>query len=153
MQKRIVPQAVSDRSAEPGWLDMTSVSVEITSEDPEHPIEHALLGTGKGWRAGEPGVQRVRLLFDPPQDLRRIHVSFIEDAAERTQEFVLRWSSAESEPREIVRQQWNFSPSGATHETEDYEVNLSGATWLELVIDPDRNRGGAYATLARLQLR
>src|SRR5438552_9305056 len=45
--------------------------------------------------------------------------------AARTQEFVLRWRS-EDDPgfREIVRQQWNFSPPQTTREIEDYQVDL-----------------------------
>jgi hypothetical protein len=40
--------------------------------------------------------------------------------ATRTQEFVLRWSRDTGHSfREIVRQQWNFSPSGGTREVED----------------------------------
>ena len=38
---------------------------------------------------------------------------------------------------EVVRQQWNFSPHGTTEEIEDYTVDLSGVTVLELRIDPD----------------
>jgi hypothetical protein len=45
--------------------------------------------------------------------------------------------------REIVRQQWNFSPPGTTREIEDYQVELSEVTVLELVIVPDKTRGAA----------
>jgi hypothetical protein len=38
----------------------------------------------------------------------------------------LRWSSAAvAPPKEIVRQQWNFSPSGSTTEVEDYSIPAS----------------------------
>ena len=40
-----------------------------------------------------------------------------------------------SELKEVVRQQWSFSPQGSTEEIEDYPVNLSGITTLELRID------------------
>ena len=39
--------------------------------------------------------------------------------------------------REIVRQQWNFSPQGSTSEIEDYGVGLPGVSALELTITPD----------------
>src|SRR5207244_6980753 len=38
--------------------------------------------------------------------------------------------------REIVRQQWNFSPPKTIREMEEYQVELSDVTILELVIVP-----------------
>ena len=95
MRKRIIgpgPREVA--AAEPVWLDLEHLAqVEITSEDVDHPIESALIpGTGLGWRAAQPGEQTIRLLFDEPLRLRRIHLVFYEGELERTQEFVLRWS-------------------------------------------------------------
>ena len=90
--------------------------VEVTSEDDAHPIESALLpGRASGWRAAGPGKQTIRLLFNHPQRLRRIWINFLEPGTERTQEYVLRWSPDSGQSfREIVRQQWNFSPQGTT---------------------------------------
>jgi hypothetical protein len=82
-----------------------------------------------GWRAAEPGIQTIRLIFDEPQKLRRILVVFEETETKRTQEFTLRWSPDRgSSFREIVRQQWNFGSPDATRETEDYAVDLSNVT-------------------------
>jgi hypothetical protein len=139
------------------WLNLEDLvaEVEITSEAAEHPVESALAAgrRGAGWRAGQPGKQMLRLLFSQPQTLHRIHLEFIETSRERTQEHALRWSSDGGRTfREIVRQQWNFSPNGATEETEDYRVALAGATLLELVIVPDISGGDAVATLSRLCL-
>jgi hypothetical protein len=54
--------------------------VEVTSEDAAHPIESALIpSAGSGWRAGRPGQQTVRLLFDEPQKVARIRLLFQED--------------------------------------------------------------------------
>lgn len=64
------------------------------------------------------------------------------------QEFTLRWSSVSGGQKEIVRQQWNFSPAGSTSEVEDYEVNLDDVSVLELVIKPDLLHQEAPATLA-----
>jgi hypothetical protein len=128
--------------------------VEITSEDAAHPIECAVLpGRSSGWRASEPGAQTIRLLFAHPQRLRRILIEFVEPVTERIQEFVMRWSQDGGQSyREILRQQWNFSPQGATHEKEDYRFDLSSVTVLELIIIPDINGGDAYASLAQLRL-
>ena len=54
--------------------------------------------------------------------------------------------------REIVRQQWNFSPPNTIREIEEYQVELSDVTVLELVIVPDRSRGVAHASLKSLRL-
>jgi len=156
MRKRIIGQGPGEAAAaEAGWLDIERLAeAEITSEEPDHPIEAALVpGTGPGWRAAEPGEQTIRLLFDEPLRLRRIRLVFQEDEQERTQEFVLRWSPDGGRSyREIVRQQYNFSPPEATREVEDYNVELDGVTALEVKIIPDISGGSARASLAQLRL-
>jgi len=156
MRKRIIghgPGKVA--AAEPGWLDLEHLAqVEITSEDVDHPIESALIpGTGSGWRAAQPGEQTIRLLFNEPLRLKRIHLVFQEDEQERTQEFVLRWSSDGGQSyREILRQQYNFSPPEAALEVEDYDVDLDGVRALELRIVPDISGGSTRASLAQLRV-
>jgi hypothetical protein len=140
---------------EEDWLDLERTArVEISSEDESHPVEAALVrGAWSGWRAAGPGEQALRLLFDEPRRLRRISLLFLEEERARTQEFVLRWSPDGGQTfREVVRQQYNFSPAGATREAEDYEVALDGVTALELVITPDVSGGSARASLERLRL-
>ncbi len=156
MRKRIIPRDL-EKSAMPGnsWLDIPSLSeVELTSEDAAHPIESALLPDGiLGWRAAEPGKQVIRIIFYQPQRLQRIFLEFEELHIQRTQEYLLQWSAdGERTFREIVRQQWNFSPDGAPRETEDYQVELSNVAALELHINPDIDGGDAYASLARFLL-
>jgi hypothetical protein len=139
------------------WLDLEKIAVvEISSEDPDFPIEHALgEGSPTGWRAAGPGPQRIRLLFDQPQSLRRIQLHFVDPASERSQEFAL-MAMVGDEMREVVRQQWNFSPQGTTEEIEDYKVELNGVRALELRIDPDRSHDPKLsqhvASLQRLRL-
>jgi hypothetical protein len=156
MRKRVVATVPQDISPlDQDWLNVEGLAeVEITSEDATHPIESALLpGGGSGWRAGDPGKQTIRLLFAHPQRLRRIWLNFVDPVAERTQEYVLRWSSDGGQSfREIVRQQWNFSPQGATSETEDHHVELPAVTVLELSIIPDVSRENAFASLAQLRI-
>jgi hypothetical protein len=156
MRKRLIGHRPGDvAAAEPGWLDLEHLAqVEITSEDVDHPIESALIpGTGSSWRAAQPGEQTIRLLFNEPLKLKRIHLVFQEDKKERTQEFVLRWSPDGGQSyREIVRQQYNFSPPEALREVEDYDVDLDGVTGLELKIVPDISGGGVRASLAQLRL-
>jgi hypothetical protein len=54
-------------------------------------------------------------------------------------------------PHDIVRQQYHFSPSGATEEIEEYRVEFEDVTALELTIIPNLS-GGSYASLAQLRL-
>ena len=156
MRKRIIGHGPGEvAAAEPGWMDLERLAqVEITSEDVDHPIDSALIpGTGPGWRAAQPGEQTIRLRFNEPQRLQRLHLVFQEDELERTQEFVLRWSPDGGQSyREIVRQQYNFSPPGVAREVEDYDVNLDGVTALELRIVPNISGGSARASLAQLRL-
>jgi len=71
----------------------------------------------------------------------------------RTQEFVLRWSpSRDGFFREIVRQQWNFSPSGSVREIENYAVELSEVLVLELIIVPDKSYSDARASMQSFRL-
>lgn len=128
--------------------------VEVTSEDAASPVESALAGGGgPGWRAAQPGEQVIRLLFDEPQRLGRVRLLFEEEGRGRTQEFVLRWSGDGGRTyREVVRQQYNFSPPTTTHESEEYRVELEGVTALELCIIPDVGGGDARATLKLLRL-
>ncbi len=156
MRKQVIAQeARGERIAEGTFLDLETLArVEITSEDPAHPIESALVpGGGEGWQAAAPGTQRIRIFFDVPQRIRRVRVVFEEAHAERTQEFALSWIPAgENAGRFLVRQQYTFSPGGATREVEEYTFDLEGAAAFELEIVPDISRGAAVASLVSLQI-
>jgi hypothetical protein len=156
MRKRITNQgAESLLLSNQQWLNLEHLAqVEVSSEDAAHPIESALMpSAGPGWRAGQPGQQTVRLLFDEPQKVARIRLLFQEDEQQRTQQFVLRWSSDGGQSyRELVRQQYNFSPPGSTTECEDYTVDLDNVTMLELIIIPDISGVPVCASLAQLRL-
>ena len=140
MRKRIISQDTGNVPlSDQQWLNVEHLAqVEVSSEDAAHPIESALT---------------VRLLFDAPQRVRHIRLLFKEDGQERTQEFVLRWSSDGGQSyRDIVRQQYNFSPPGSTSECEDYDVELDRLTALELTIVPDISGGPVCASLTQLRL-
>ena len=156
MRKRIItPTPETIRSHGEGWLDVERAAlIEITSEEPGYPIESAFAsGQTRGWRAAASGAQTIRLIFDQPQRLKSIALVFEETEMQRTQEFVMRWSSdGERLFREIVRQQWNFSSPDGTREVEEYRVELSNVRVLELVILPDISRGEARASLKSLRV-
>ena len=153
MRKTVIDPATvrSELRPEQEWLDLEEMAkVEVTSEDPSFPLESALVsGKGPGWRAAQRGKQIIRIIFDKPTRLRRIRLEFSETEIARTQEFTLQWSAESGGPfREIVRQQWSFSPEGSTSEIEDYQVNLDSVSVLELGLKPDLTPANAFATLA-----
>lgn len=156
MRKRLItPTSESIRTRGEGWLDVERAAVvEVTSEDETFPVESVFnSGDTRGWRATQPGSQTIRLVFDQPQRLKQISLVFEESETTRTQEFVLRWSKDEgSSVREIVRQQWNFSPPSSVREVEDYQVDLSAVGVLELIINPNISGGEARASLKNLRL-
>ena len=156
MRKRLItPTQGTVRTQGKGWLDVERAAmVEITSEEKDFPVESAFASEeAQGWRAAEPGSQTIRLIFDQPQRLKLISLVFEENEISRTQEFVLRWSSDSGTSfREIVRQQWNFSPPQTAREIEDYQVDLLSVKVLELVIVPDIAGGNTHASLENLRL-
>ena len=156
MRKRIIGSMKPGSSIpERDWLDLESLAdVEVTSETADFPVEAALLlNKGPGWRAEQLGPQLIRLIFTKPQNLKEIVLVFTENEMERTQEFIMRWSSDSGRTfHEIVRQQWNFNPHSAHREIEEYRVELPGVTILELEIIPDISGQNALASLDQLRL-
>jgi len=153
MRKRIIEptQQITEEIDQP-WLNLEEIAqVEITSELEGFPIESALaLPSDASWRAASAGEQTIRLLFDEPRSLSLIRLLFEEEAQERTQEFVLRYScDAGQNYHDITRQQYNFSSPDSTRELESYNVDVHGVTALELIITPDINGGNAHASLSQ----
>ena len=156
MHKQTINTASKDVSRSAAeWLDLERLAqVEITSESAEHPIESALIpDRGLGWRAAQPGKQTIRLIFDQPLALGHILLRFDEKEEKRTQEFMLQWlPEGQQSRREIVRQQYTFSPPATNQEIEDYHVKLNRVSALELEIVPDITGGDAHASLAQMRL-
>lgn len=156
MRKTLInPSTENIPAAEPDYLDLEQLArVEISSECPGYPIESALAGDAEtGWRAAGPGEQTIRLVFDQARTIKHIFLIFDEQEQSRTQEFVLRWrGDGEDFFRDILRQQYHFSPPSAGREIENYSVDLKQVKALELRIIPDINGGEARATLTRLRL-
>jgi hypothetical protein len=157
MRKRIITPSEQTQQPEfsAEWLDLEQLAMaEITSEDAAYPIESALAtSSGPGWRAETSGKQIIRLLFDAPLKITRIQLLFSEEEHARTQEFVLSFKADISESnREILRQQYNFSPPENTLEREEYKLELNDVLMLELSIIPDISGGPSRASLAQLRL-
>ena len=156
MRKHLInPTAEPRATREQVWLDLERAAVvEVTSEDKDFPVESAFASEDTpGWRAAAPGHQTIRLIFDQPQRIKCVFLVFEEMEIGRTQEFVLRWCSDGGKPfKEIVRQQWNFSPPDSIREVEQYQVELRDVKVLELVIKPDISGEVARASLKTLHL-
>jgi hypothetical protein len=157
MRKQLVGQETQSASKvlDEKWLDLNELAhVDLTSEDPAYPIENALAAgnSSDGWRASALGPQTIRIHFDKPQAVHRLHLRFVEPEQERAQEFLLSYVRNGGQKREIVRQQWTFSPGGSTEQVENYLVNLADIVSVELVIDPDRGLNRMPATLAELRI-
>ena len=74
--------------------------------------------------AGEPGEQTLILAFDAPQAIRRVVLEVEEPEVARTQELQLAVSTDGGRTyREVLRQEYNFSPPGTTFEREDWAVH------------------------------
>jgi hypothetical protein len=156
MKKRIITDALpSNEELNSRWLDLEALAeVEVTSENKDYSIEGALLpNNSHGWKAGTPGKQIIRLLFNQTQTIKHIHLYFLETDLVRTQEYVLRCSHNDGLTfEEIIRQQWNFSPDGSNKEVEDHLVALSSVSLLELIITPDINNENVFGSLEQLRL-
>ena len=151
------PANTSSSIGKDACFDLDAIAtVEISSEDPNFPIENALgAPSSTGWKAAARGPQLIRLTFDKATAIRQIHLHF-SDSCDRSQEFAIYARSGSSDLREVLRQQFTFSPGGATEEIENYTVDLPAVTTLELRIDPDRahdpTHSQHYAVLKSLRL-
>jgi hypothetical protein len=146
---------ISGTASDTKWMDLANMaSVELTSEDKAYPIEGVFTAVGGSvWRAQHPGKQTICLVFDKPCNITHIHLVFQEYENQRTQEFLLRWSTSDDAAyRDVVRQQYNFSPPENSREVEDYVVDLIGVTRLELSIVPNISGGDTRASLEKLLL-
>jgi hypothetical protein len=155
MKKRTIRTDRRNDGSDVNWLPLADlVDVEISSESTTHPIEGALGSPSEsGWRADGPGEQTIRLNFEQPRAIRQVRVVVEEPERTRTQQFTLRVAIAPEGPwREVARQQFNFSPSGATREQEDYRIDLPAVAALELRIVPDISGGDARASLRELRV-
>jgi len=133
-------------------------TVLVTSETVDHPIEHVFDSRrgpgGSRWMAEKPGEQTLILAFDVPQTFRKVTLEVEEPAVSRTQEVALAVSDDGGQTyRELVRQEYNFSPPGTAFEREEWKVSAEMVTHLRLWIKPDKGGKLCRATLTSLTLQ
>jgi hypothetical protein len=142
-----------------GELDVAGIATAlVSSEAAGHPIENAFDAQrgpgGSRWVAGCDGEQTLILEFDTPQTLRQVALEVEETEVSRTQELQLSVSADGGKTyREIVRQEFNFSPSGTTFEREEWTTNAEATTHLRLQIKPDKGDRPCRASVTSLVLR
>ena len=132
-------------------------TVSYSSEDPAHPVEHLLDGrSGPGatrWMSTRPDTtERIVVEFDQPQTISRLVYEVDEATRERTQEVRVDVSEDGGRTyRQILVQEYSFSPRGATYQREEQRFDLAGVTHLRLMIVPNKN-GSGTASLTALHL-
>lgn len=159
MRKRILTSNPAATAPLPGELDVAALAtVEVTSETADHPVENAFDNRrgsgGSRWVAAAPGEQTLILAFDAPQPIRQVVLEVEENQDPRTQELQLAISdNGGMTYRELVRQEFNFSPPGTTFECEKWTVAAENVTHLRLCIKPDKGGRPCRASLTSLSLR
>ena len=103
------------------------------------------------WSADTPGEQTIEIRFHRRTPVRRLRVVSSELKESRTQEMTI-WASLRGgeRHREVLRQQFNFSPNGATEEVEDYALEFEEVSTIQLRIVPSIDGQPAVARVSEL---
>ena len=156
LRKQVIPKPSQGPIPLEGEISIANVAtVQVTSEETDHPIDNAFDPSrgpgGSRWIAGALGEQSVTLVFDSPQTIRQIGIEVEELAVSRTQELSLSTSSDGGRTyRELIRQEFNFSPPATSFERELWSVSAGVVTHLRLEIKPDKGGRVGRATLTSL---
>ena len=165
LRKQVIPAPDSGAaggqggSARTGAKDIpTLATVLVTSESSEHPVDNLFDGRdgpgGSRWIASADGEQSVIVAFDAPQTIRAVGLETEEPHASRTQELCLSLSRDGGQTyRDVLRQEFTFSPGGSTFEREDWRVPADGVTHVRVAIRPDKGSAPGRATLTSLTIR
>jgi hypothetical protein len=105
------------------------------------------------WSADCPGEQLIEVRFHQPTSVRRLRVITTEVEQSRTQEMTV-WASLRRGERhkEVLRQQFNFSPDGATRQVEEYALALDDVAAIQLRIVPSIDGRPATARVTDLRI-
>lgn len=141
-----------------GEIDIASrATLAYSSEDPAHPIEHLIDGYyGRGsthWASARTNAtERIVLEFDHPQRISCLVYEVEEYQQERTQEVRVEVSSDQGRTyRQVLVQEYTFSPHGALFQHEELRLEFPAITHLSLTIVPNKS-GSGVATLTALRL-
>jgi hypothetical protein len=158
LRKQIVPRHPVESASFEGGIPVAEVAtVQVSSEQDNHPIDNVFDSSrgpgGSRWIADGPGEQTLILVFDSPQTIRKISLEVEESSVSRTQELSASVSSDGGRTyRELVRQEFTFSPPSTSFEREVWSIEAEGVTHLRLDIKPDKGGRVGQATLTSLSL-
>jgi len=158
LRKRLMNEQSSRPPERPGEIDIAShATLAYSSEDPNHPLEHLIDGHGgRGatrWASGRSdATEQIVLEFDQAQKISRLVYEVEECSQPRTQQVRVEVSADHGRAyRQILAQDYTFSPQGATFQHEDLRLDLPPITHLRLTIVPNKD-GSGVATLTSLRL-
>jgi hypothetical protein len=158
LRKRLANEHGSPSPESQGEIDIAShATLTYSSEDPNHPLEHLIDGhCGRGatrWASARSNAtEQIVLEFDQPQRISRLVYEVEECSQPRTQQVRLEVSSDCGRAyRQILAQDYTFSPQGATFQHEDLRLELPPITHLSLTVVPNKD-GSGVATLTTLRL-
>jgi hypothetical protein len=158
LRKHLMSEQSSLSPEGPGEIDIGSqATLAYSSEDPNHPLEHLIDGhSGRGgtrWASARPdATERIVLEFDHSQRISRLVYEVEECLRERTQEVRVEVSADQGRTyRQVLAQDYTFSPQGATFQHEELRLDLPAITHLRLTIVPNKG-GSGVATLTSLRL-
>jgi hypothetical protein len=158
MLRKQVLQPVGSQSSGREISIADAATVLVSSELSDHPIDYMCDGQrGPGstrWIAEQPGDQTVVLAFDTARNIDTVTLEIEEREVSRTQELTLAISRDRGQTyEEVLRQEFNFSPSGATFEHEEWRLAAEGITSLRLWIRPDKGGKPCRASITSLVLQ
>jgi hypothetical protein len=156
IRKRLMNEQTSpDR---PGEIDIAShATLAYSSEDPNHPLEHVIdrhfgRGATRWASTRQDATEHIVLEFDHSQPISRLVYEVEECWQERTQEVRLEVSTDHGRTyRQVLVQEYTFSPQGSTFQHEDLRLDLREITHLSLTIVPNKG-GSGVASLTSLRL-
>ena len=158
VRKHLIGEHSSTVDETSGEIDISRhATLAYSSEDPNHPLEHLIDGRcGPGatrWASARPNAtERIVLEFDHPQRISRLVYEVEESGRARTQQVRVEVSADDGRTyRQVLAQDYTFSPQGATFQHEDLRLELPAITRLRLTIVPNKD-GSGVASLTSLRL-
>ena len=158
LRKQVIPRGPVEPASFGGEIPVAEVAtVQVSSEQASHPIDNVFDNRrgpgGSRWIADGAGEQTLILVFDSPQTIRTVSLEVEEPSVSRTQELTATVSSDGGRTyRELVRQEFTFSPPSTSFEREVWSVTAEGVTHLRIDIKPDKGGRVGQATLTSLSV-
>ena len=158
VRKRRLETDAAAAARAPGEIDIAAcATVAYSSEDPAHPVEnlfdeHSGPGSARWLSARPDTIENIVVEFDQPQTISRLVYEVEEIVHERTQEVRVEVSDDGGRTyRQILVQEYNFSPRGAIYQREEQRFDLHRVSHLHLTIVPNKS-GSGTASLTSLRL-